>query len=368
MIRLMSAVSLVALLSACSEGNPLFDEDGNVINAAPDADENTDTTGDLDGDIDNDGATTVGGTDNPDIDESIFRFETPDDSGGGLVTQVSYNSANDTFTVDNLAFDGANTYQRNANLRTLNGYRVFAADETTEDFLTGNAVSQIVPYRALYGVSSNRVDGEPRTSFAIVRTGGYVNHGFGGFVYERDGGTVLPETGQATFSGDYAGIWTFEGIGGLAYTQGDMTLDIDFEDFNENAGVKGRIANRVLRSETGSTLGALQDVRWIIQEGVMTLDENGEIDTDVFSTRVDPETGALVTFFDGEFTGLVAGDLTRGNDGGEVVGIIKMDASATIANPADLSELTGNLVPDGNDGEGTPITIRETGGAILTRN
>lgn len=372
MIRLMTAVSLLALLSACGDGNPLFDENGNRLNADGNS-ANTDTTGDAnadptEGDIDNDGATPPPGTEDPELEQSIFRFEERDNNGAGLVTQVSYNSNRDTFTVDNLAFDGANVYKRNAPLGTVGGYRVFAADETTDDFLTGNAVNQIVPYRAIYGVSNRRVDGDPRTSFAVVRTGGYVGYGFGGFVYERKGGAVLPETGQATFAGDYGGVVNFDGIGGLAYVQGDMRLDIDFEDFNANAGVKGVIENRVLIAEDGSALGTFDTIRWVVEEGTMTLDENGEIITQVFSTRVDREQNALVQFFDGQFTGLLAGDLTRNNDGGEVVGIIDMEASAIIEDPNNLGELTGGFVPDGDNGEGTPITIRETGGAILSRN
>lgn len=367
MIRLMSAVSLLALLAACGDGNPLFDEDGNPL--APSGTE-TDTTGDADvdpreGDIDNDGATPPPGTEDPTLDSSIFRFEGRDGEGGGLVTQVSYNRSADTFTVDNLAFDGANVYQRNDPIATLNGYRVFAADETTDDFLTGNAVSQIVPYRAIYGVSGERVSGDPRTSFAIVRTGGYIGHGFGGYVYERTGGATLPESGQATFSGDYGGVWTFDGISDLAYVQGDMTMDIDFADFNENAGVKGRVTNRILIDESGANLGAMPNINWVVEEGVMTLNENGEINTQVFTQRIDPDSG-IVPFFQGTFSGLLAGDLTDRDDGGEIVGIIEMDATANVTPGSSLDAFTGNLVPD--DPDGTTIGIKETGGAILSRN
>lgn len=363
MNRFLTALPMIVLLTACGNGNPLFDEDGEII-----VDEGTVVTGDNGevpgdgGDIDNDGATPPPGTDDPSLNAGIFRYEARDGDGGGLVTEVAYNSGSDTFFVNNLAFDGANVYQRDTDVPTLRNYRVFAADEQTDDFLTGAAVGQIVPYRAVYGVSNNRVDGDPRTSFAIVRTGGYVPFGFGGYVYERNGGTVLPsQGGQATFSGNYAGIWVLDGAGGLGYVTGDMSLDIDFEDFDENAGVKGLINNRFLRDDEGLVLGPLENVRWVIEEGVMTLDENGEILTQVFTTRVDTE-GAQSVFFSGTFDGLLAGDLTRG-DGGEVVGVVKMEASAVLDGTG-LAGLTGFTIPDG---DGTSVTIQETGGAILYR-
>ena len=347
MFRILTAASALALLTACGDGQPFFDEDGNPVTGDPTAPE--EVPGEVDGDggdLDNDGATPPPGSDDPDIDESIFRYEERDGNGGGLVTDVRYNRDRDVLVVDNLAFDGLNRYKRDG---TLNGYRIFAADETTDDFLTGDAVGQVVPYRAIYGVSKNRVDGDPRTSFAIVRTGGYISFGFGGYVYDRNGGTVLPDDGQATFKGDYAGVWVYDKDSGMDYITGDMVMDIDFNDFNANPGVKGRITNRVRSDLNGTPQEELENVNWIIEEGVMTLDENGEILTEVFTVRPN-EQGALETFFEGTFTGLVAGDTTRGK-GGEIVGVLRMEATE------DADPLTG--------AEGR--TIQETGGAILYR-
>ncbi|MBU2360399.1 MAG: hypothetical protein KKB02_15970 [Alphaproteobacteria bacterium] len=348
MKRILTAVSALALLTACGDGNPFFDESGNPVTTP------VTTTGDTIGDgggITTDGALPPG-TDNPNVNDGIFRFESPDSASGGLVTEVSYNSAQDTFTVDNVGFDGANVYQRDSAVPTLNGTRIFAADEVTDDFLTGQQVGQIVPYRAMYGVSGRQVDGEPRTSFAIVRTGGYVPFGYGGYVYERNGGVVLPETGQATFSGKYAGMRVFDNRTGLEYTTGDMRLDIDFEDFNANDAVKGLISNRRAFDDQGNRiqLGTgekdlkLPDIRWVIQEGATSLTANGEITSNVFSTLTNAD-GAEEEYETGTYTGIIAGDTISGY-GGEVVGIIRIESA---------------------DPRFGGVQAQETGGSILTR-
>ncbi|WP_394154185.1 hypothetical protein [Loktanella salsilacus] len=351
MIRLTIASSLLALLTACGDGQPLFDETANDTDTT-----DTDTTDDgedSDGGIDNDGAVTVlPGTTNASSDTGIFRFEEAVD-GGGLVEAVAYDSATDTFTVDGIGFDGENVYTRlPGTLATVGTARVFGASSSVTDPLTGTPVDQVTPYRALYGVSKNQADGQPITSYAIVRTGGYVPYGFGGFVYQRDGGVTLPETGQATFSGDYSGIRVFNNRGGLEYTTGDMSMQIDFEDFNANDAVKGRLTNRIAIDQFGNEIelgtedGDLQlpDVTISIQEGSPSIDSNGEISTDMGSYISNGE-GGIEVYETGTFNGLVAGDATT-LPGGEIVGVIVLEST---------------------DPRYTDVTVQETGGVILYR-
>ncbi len=170
------------------------------------------------------GGGTPPGIDGPGATSSsnIVRFEARNDNGGGYAQDFAYDAGSDTFSVTNLAFDGERPYARGVDVASLgptNSYAVYDAEVQADDFLTGQPVDQIVPYRAIVGISSNSVGGAPRTSFAIVRTGGYVNYGFGGFVYQREGGVVLPTPGQgqATFSGDYAGVRIFDGRGGMEF-------------------------------------------------------------------------------------------------------------------------------------------------------
>jgi hypothetical protein len=336
------------LLAACGDGQPLFD-DGTDSGGGTD-DGGTDG-GDGDGDLDT-GPDLPPGTEDPSSDEDILRFEARDDVGGGYVTNVDYDSVTDTFTVDNLAFDGQNVYQRGDAVSSMNGFAVYEADLVAEDSLTGSPIGQIVPYRALLGISENTVDGEPRTSFAIVRTGGYVNYGFGGFIYERNGGVILPTGGQAAFSGDYAGMRVFTNSGGLEYTRGDMVVAIDFEDFNSGPAVRGSISNREAFDINGNPIalgtgeGELQlpVLTFVIAEGVSVLDENGEMTGELTSTIVNG-SGALELYESGTYYGILAGDMTAA-DGGEIVGVIVIESE---------------------DPRFEGVTAQETGGFILYR-
>ena len=90
----------------------------------------------------------------------------------------------DEFFVDNIAFDGNNIYTRGdpvTGVAQLGSFAVYEGAETTEDPVTGTTLRTFT-YRAIYGRSTT---GE--TEFAIVRSGSYVDYGFGGFVYQRNG-------------------------------------------------------------------------------------------------------------------------------------------------------------------------------------
>ena len=343
--RIVSVLFCLAALGACGDGQPLFDA------AVPDVTnpgDGTDTDGD--GELDS-GVALPPGTNEPDADIGILRYEAANDLGGGLVTDVSYNARNDTFSVDNLGFDGANVYSRGAAVATMGGFAVYDADVVTEDFLTGEQIDQIVPYRAILGLSTNEVVGEARTSFAIVRTGGYIGYGFGGFIYERNGEVILPTTGQATFAGDYAGIRVFDNLGGLEFTRADMRVSIDFEDFNANDAVIGRIYNREAFDSAGNPIATggtdqlvLPDMHFVVQEGGASLDSNGELRGNVSSSTFN-DSGALEEYEFGTYYGVIAGDTTT-NPGGEIVGVI---------------------VVESDDPRYQGVTAQETGGFILYR-
>ena len=336
----------LGLLAACGDGQPLFD-DGTDTGGDDDG-----SGGDDDGDLDT-GPDLPPGTEDPSADDGILRYEARDDVGGGYVTDVSYNAANDTFTVDNLAFDGTNVYQRGDAVSSMNGFAVYEADYFAEDSLTGNPIQQFVPYRALLGLSDNTVGDEARTSFAIVRTGGYIGYGFGGFIYERNGEVVLPTSGQAIFTGDYAGMRVFNNAGGLEYTRGDMEVAIDFDDFNSGAAVGGFIHNREAFDVNGNPIplgtgdGQLQlpIITFVVQEGVSVLNENGEMSGELTSTIIN-DSGALELYETGTYYGILAGDATDLADGGELVGVIVIES---------------------DDPRYEGVTAQETGGFILYR-
>ena len=340
----MSAVrfSLMALvfLAAC-DGNPFVEP---VVD--PGTDPGTDPVPETG--IHSDTALPPGTT-SPTPNSVIVRREAKDGDapGNGYVSDISYNSANDRFTVDGLAFDGGNVYRRGIQVSSLGSTAVYQANSTYEDDITGAPIDQF-SHRALYGVSTT---GD--TEFAIVRTGAYIPYGFGGFIYQRNGTVTLPTSGQATFSGDYAGIRDFDGTVGLEYTTGDMTMAIDFNDFDLGYGVQGQVTDRAifdingnditndvldaLNADLTSPLVELPVLTFTVGPGVM--DSNGEIAGGIGSYYSDG--GAAETFEQGEYYAIVAGE-----DASEVVGVIVVTA--------DDPRLDG-------------VTVRETGGFILYR-
>lgn len=286
------------------------------------------------------------GTASPEPDESIFRTERRDENtGNGFARDIVYDAETDTFQVDNLAFDGdtdgRSDYRRGQQVASLGPFAVYEPDITT-DSLNGREIAQL-EYRAIYGVSPSG-----QSEFAIVRTGGYVGYGFGGFVYQRNGGVDLPATGQGIYSGEYAGMRDFESEARLEYTTADVTLEIDFEDFNDGDGVRGRVYNRrifdlagkdltqdmidAINEGPGASISSLPTIRWTVGPGMA--DQNGEIIGEVFSTvgSDDYETG--------NYYAIVSGD--------------------------DAEEIVGVLVVESDDPRfGVPA--RETGGFIVTR-
>lgn len=416
MNRSLILLGLLATLSACGDGQPLFDEDPDgqvgdgidtdgdgIFDVDDDDDDNdgipddeeldTDRDGliddrdidddndgildererdsdddglidDTDPDDDNDGVPDVDetpggiggdpdlppGTTSPTTTGGIFRREAQDDKGGGFVEDVSYNRASDTFTVDNLAFDGANVYSRDTEVASLGTtdnpavYNVYAAEPVAYDD-DGDPIGQF-QYRAIYGVSANRTDeGDPVSRFAIVRTGDYADYGFGGFIYERNGGVDLPTSGQAVYDGDYAGIRVFDGQSGLEYTQGDVVVAVDFEDFNEGSGVQGRISNREAFDVNGNPIALggdgeliLPDLTFDVGPGVVSA--NGEISSTLKSYTV-ADGGALEVYEEGTYYAIVGGE--------------------------GASEIVGVFVVESEDPRFSDVTAQETGGFIVYR-
>lgn len=350
---LIAALMATTTLAACGDGNPFFepDVDGDGIPDSEDDDNNGNGVPDADecaicGDPD-----LPPGTDEPEADGGIVRYEAEDDNGGGYVREVSYDAENDEFTVDNLAFDGVNVYGRGVEVAQLGGYAVYEAEQVVLDSVTGEVIDQL-DYRAIYGVSESTtvVDGRtvPTTGFAIVRTGSYVDYGFGGFVYERNGSVTLPTSGQALFTGGYAGMRVFQNRGGLEYTRADVRVSVDFNDFNAGNAVRGLIFNREAFDingdpvATGSDEGELPlpNMSFVIGPGVMT--DSGEISAAIVSSAVNPDTGALESYEEGSYYGIIAGE------------------------GADM-EIVGVIVVESEDPRYEGVTAQETGGFIVYR-
>ncbi|MCI2397875.1 hypothetical protein [Aliiroseovarius subalbicans] len=289
------------------------------------------------------------GTLNPTSNSDVERYEARDDNGSGYAESITYNAGADTFSVDNLPFDADNVYARDDVVPSLGPFRVYENAEVYNDDVTGTPINQL-PHKALYGVSTNvNGDGEPVTEFAIVRTGAYVGFGFGGFMYKRSDGVVLPDQGEAGFTGAYAGIRDFQNQGGLEYTTGDMDLAIDFSDFNSGDAVRGTVSNRAIFNVDGvdvtnsvtAALGVASLPTLHLTVTADAIDANGEITGSASSAFVNLG-GALETYEEGSYYAVLAGS------------------------GADM-EVAGIIVVTGEDPRADGVIFRETGGFILYR-
>ena len=198
--------------------------------------------------------------------------------------------------MDGLPFDGNGAYARDEIIGTLNGFAVYDSGDTERN------------YRALYGVSDS---GSVRA--AIVKSGAYVDFGFGGFVYQRAGGVTLPVTGEASYSGDYAGMRVFETRGGLEFTRADAFLVIDFEDFNETRAVEGFLDDRtIIDPATGDGIGVLPAL--VFKTG--SVSDAGETAGEAVSQQAD-DAGNLSQFESGNYYAILSGDGAQ-----EIVGVV----------------------------------------------
>lgn len=402
MTRIPFSLALLAVLAACDNAQPLVfpgDEVVEVNDAAEVTEEETSGSDPASSaipptidEILDDGTLRVNLSDARDARGDIARTEARDGSGG-FAQAFIVNDTDDTLEIDNLAFDGLNIYTRGANttparISDLGTVAAYHGDLTVPDFLTGAPVEQAVPYVALYDASDVMIMDEipadatpaqiaaiqaaarPRSSFTIVRTGAYTGFGFGGFGYDRAGDTVIASTGQATFDGDYAGLRMLDQFQELLVIEGDAQIDIDFDDFNSGAGLKGSITNRQAYTAEGAVVETftgpnrllidpatlppgltaievvqLPDISFVVRGGGETIKSNGEISGEVRSRYVNPTSGRVEVYDDGFYYAIIAGDTTAG-DGGEVTGVIKVEAP---------------------DSRFIGVTAQETGGFVASR-
>lgn len=328
------ALAAGVALSACGGGNPFNTDDTGTGTG-------TGTTG-TPGITSDSGVPP--GTQTPTPDAGISRSEPSSTANGktgnGFATNLTYDGTTDTFSVDNLAFDGDNTYTRVTGSNFVNNvsdYAIYEAAAQYPDAQTSNPINQFT-HRAIYGESATTGN-----KFAIVRTGSYVDYGFGGFVYQRQGGVTLPTSGQALYTGRAQGLRDKNGAGGLQYTSADMSIAIDFNDFNPTTGVRGdgvqgSITNRKIfdingnditdnvvgsiRSDLNLTAAQLPGIpNAYFKVGPGVLDANGELTGEIFSQYLDSSNQAQ-TFETGNYYAIVGGD-----NADEVVGVFVLETT-----------------------------------------
>lgn len=359
MTRFLVLFAVMISLSACNGTNPFDEIEANTGTATTTPNTTTpDTSGEADNEPEDEGGPissntfVLPGTANPSASTAIFRSEARSEgSGNGYAEGFSYDAATDTFTVDNLAFDGDSAYtvvMDGGSRLGMGPFSVFEAPANAVDGLTSSQVEQLT-YRALYAVSP---DGN--SSIAIVRTAAYINYGFGGFIYQRDGGVTLPLSGQALYTNhpstpfNYGGLRDFEGQGGLEYVRGKAEIAIDFDDFNSGSAVLGTISERrifdmnnvdqtnailtALNNRDGGALVELPEIRFLI-EGSGVINASGEM-----TGKVSSAAGGVFT--DGKYYAVLSGN--------------------------NAETITGIIVVTGADPRGD-YTVRETGGFFAVR-
>lgn len=328
------AILVTALLAACG-GNPFLDD--------------TSTTPP-------EGTTGTGNS----AKTPITRVEKKDTAAGdGFAEQIAIIDddpdveGDEQFFVDGLAFDGDNLYGRAAAVPALGPFQVYEGDATAPDS-AGNDVAQDV-YRAVYGVSATG-----KTDFAIVRTGSYLNYGFGGFVFKRNGRVTLPTSGFATYTGDYAGLRDFQGASALEYVSGKMNVEIDFSDFNDGAGINGSVTDREIYDLDGNTItGVVLDAL-----NAKLADESDTAVALEMLPVLNFAVGPGVLKATGEVDGTIASIYKPGAGGGFESG--KFYALISDTDDATAQEIVGIIKVTAKDPRFTDVvTVRETGGFIL---
>lgn len=286
---------------------------------------------------------------------SISKTEAKSADGSGYATNITYNSANDTLTVQNLAFTGDKTFTKDSTLSATGPYEVFDGPNSYADDITGTSINQFA-YRAIYAKSASGA-----TQFAIVRTGAYTTYGFGGFLYQRNGGVTLPTSGQANYAGSYEGLMDFNGSGGLALTTGTAAMQIDFSGFNSTAtgaaaaAINGTLSNRhvydmngndltnsliaALNSKYSASLTALPTALFNVGPGVLN---SAGVATGALTSNVVGNTGTVNIYESGTYYVLLAGP--------------------------NASEAVGVVVMTSTDPSNSSITQRETSGFLLMRH
>ena len=192
------------------------------------------------------------------------------------------------------------------------------------------------------------VDGEtlPASQFAIVRTGSYVGYGFGGFVYERNGGVELPDLGAGRLRGRVRGHPGVRRASGREYTRGDVDIAIDFRDFNAGSGVQGTISDREAfdidgnRIPTGGRRRAAA-AGPLLRRGPRHGDRRRRADQRPAAATGRPDTGDLTEYESGTYYAIVGGD--------------------------NADEIVGVFVVESDDPRFEGVTAQETGGFIVYR-
>ena len=284
MTRFYSGIAILALVAACGDGSP--------FNTVEDGDDKTPGSAYLD-------------------EEGTFL----------TLNNIAYDPGSDTLTINNIPFDDPeNAYKRIQTETFANGFNAYESDPAPG--------SNEIQYFAVFRRSDSG-----QSQVAAAGTTAYVQFGYGGAGAQRLGANpTLPTTGIYSYNGEYAAVRTTldAGPGGsnlAEFVTGDVTMRVDYGDFDDTGTVGGTVGNRRLYDTTGTQIGTL--------DGFISMQDS----------TIDFETQTIVSATVTEFVG---GTATRS---GSWEGVF--------AGP-NGEEIAGVLFVEGDD-------VREVGGFVTTQ-
>lgn len=272
MIRNYLAMTVAVCLVGCGDGNPFTDADDDA----------------------------------PDEDPGSVYFD--NQSERLVVNNIGYDPATDQVIINNIPFDDPlNRYDRITTEAFTNSFDAYESNPA--------AGTNEIQYFAVFRRTTN-------SRVAAAGTDRYIDFGYAGAGAQRLSGLpTLPSTGIYSYNGEYAAVRTTldPGLGNrVEYVTGDVTMRVDFDDFDGTGAAGATVQNRTLYDTTGAPLGPLA--------GFISLQ-----DTDIdFVNRILVEADA--TEFDGTGTEVATGNwngVFAGPNGAEIAGIVFVKGTTT---------------------------------------
>lgn len=250
------------------------------------------------------------------------------------MNSMVYDPLTDELVVNNIPFDGASA--PNGQARYVNTGAVPGTSFSRYENVEGDLAYYAVFRRS----TSGAVEG------GAFATSGYINFGIGGAGAKRSTATVdLPESGEYTFTGEYAAVRVFENAPGMPTTpqlvSGTVRVSLDFGDYDNVGAIVGVINNRQLYDINGTPLGPMDD---FITLAMSEIDRDTGTIVAGGAKGISYDTAEELT--SGQWTAILGGP-----NGTEIAGIIVVEGAA------------GDVPLDGSD----PGTVRETGVLIAVR-
>ncbi|MCB6178878.1 hypothetical protein LHP98_12150 [Rhodobacter sp. Har01] len=253
---------------------------------------------------------------------SVYGDDLNDDL---VMNSMVYDPDGNVIVVNNIPFDGATA---------ANGQAEYEQTGTLPgDFGRYENVAGANRYFAVF-----RRSGTGAVEAGAFGTTAFVDFGLGGAAAKRLATSVsLPNSGEYTFTGEYAAIRIFDSASGIntpQYVTGAAEIDIDFGDFDGIGAILGTVSGRQVYDSAGAPLGVMDDY---ISLALGNVDRsNGTIDGGGASLR-ETSTGSIIA--SGDWSGVIGG-----TNGTELAGIVVLEGAVDDAGGTGNMRETGVII------------------------